>query len=177
MTNQNNDLTVSPQQEEAGQENITYFISTELKPCLLEGIEHLFLLKKEIEQKKDLLSRLSTQVIEKARSLIPEKNFAVNEGDLDQSHKSISEYLDLLEKIHQEILIEIAYFLELFQNDDTTPHQEAPLGLILKIKGIKKYTKQIRKDLLVSFSRYQFGFTAQAKRLDYIERVVSRVRK
>ena len=162
----------SSEQEETIQEKTLYFISSDLRPFLIEGTECLLLLKAEIEQKRGYLIDLSNGVFEKAQALLPTTNISLNKEDLDQSYNSITEYLYLLERIHQEIVYEIDYFSRLVHDTQEKREEELPAGILHKIKGVKKYTKQIRKDLLISFSRYQFGFNAQAKRLAFIERLV-----
>lgn len=91
------------------------------------------------------------------------------------------EFVHLLEKMIAEIDSEIAFYSGLISDsppaqilvykdepDDFKGHLEN------RIASIKKYVKNAKRDLTISYSRYCFAFDAQIRQISYIEHVLKR---
>lgn len=133
-----------------------------------------------------LRDELMTKVIEarqhneviKSRvdQLVEAKKIHVNSEHYNHFDQSITTYVNLLLNISQELEAELIHFVPyttetpppviMVHKDDV---DDTTLYFIQKIRWIKRHVKTIRKDLMVSFSRYSFGFDSQMKQLDAIE--------
>jgi|GEM_PF-5092281 len=100
--------------------------------------------------------------------------------DVDAAQKSVNKYLDLLGKIDAEIDKEIANtahcrslnqntFLPVsfFEADDFDTFVAST------VSRIKKQVKRIEKDLMVSYSRYQFSFKRHMVQIRQVQRAVA----
>ena len=50
-----------------------------------------------------------------------------------------------------------------------TASDDGQTHLNTKIKSLKKYVKKVKKDLRISFSKYNFTLESQIKKLEYLE--------
>lgn len=144
----------------------------EVVACLLE-------LKNEVLAKRQESLRQSNFIKEKVNVLITSGKVQIHQDEYKKSEESVVQYAGLLDNIVAEIDSEINYF-NLFTGNDL-PGQVVAWAkepdtfveyIREKIRFIKKYVKSIRKDLNVSFSRYNFGFQAQIKRVLQVEAYV-----
>jgi len=120
--------------------------------------------------------RQSIFIKDKVASLVTSGKVQIHQDEYKKSEESVTQYAGLLDNIMVEIDSEISYF-GLFLGEELPGQVVAwmsePDDFIAyikeKVRFIKKYVKSIRKDLNISFSRYNFGFQAQIKRILQVE--------
>lgn len=130
----------------------------------------------EVLLKRDEAVKQSQDIKAKVSALVESGKVHINQDEYQKSEESVIQYAGLLENIVNEITGEIAFF-GLFSTDNAPKHvvvwNEDPDDFLefikAKVRFIKKYVKSIRKDLNISFSRYNFGFQAQIKRILQVE--------
>lgn len=140
---------------------------------ILQSLSHL---GDEVLLKRDEAVKQSQAIKAKVGLLVESGKVHINQDEYHKSEESVIQYAGLLENIVNEITGEIAFF-GLFVSDKAPRHvvvwNEDPDDFIefikAKVRFIKKYVKSIRKDLNISFSRYNFGFQAQIKRILQVE--------
>ena len=130
----------------------------------------------EVLLKRDEAVKQSQDIKAKVGLLVESGKVHINQDEYHKSEESVIQYAGLLENIVNEITGEIAFF-GLFATNSAPKHvvvwNEDPDNFLefikVKVRFIKKYVKSIRKDLNISFSRYNFGFQAQIKRILQVE--------
>lgn len=137
--------------------------------CLIE-------LKNDVLQKRDEAMRQSLFIKEKVGTLVTSGKVQIHQDEYRKSEESVTQYAGLLDNIIIEIDSEINYFGLFMGNDlpgQVVAWMSEPDDFFIyikeKVRFIKKYVKSIRKDLNISFSRYNFGFQAQIKRILQVE--------
>lgn len=141
-----------------------------------EILQSLSQLGDEVLLKRDEAVKQSQAIKAKVAQLVESGKVHINQDEYHKSEESVIQYAGLLENIVNEITGEIAFF-GLFASDKSPKHvvvwKEDPEDFVefikAKVRFIKKYIKSIRKDLNISFSRYNFGFQAQIKRILQVE--------
>ncbi len=136
-------------------------------------------LKNEVLQKRDEAMRQSKFIKDKVESLVTSGKVQIHQDEYKKSEESVIQYAGLLDNIVHEIESEINYF-SLFISEElpgqvvawATEPDDFAFYIREKVRFIKKYAKSIRKDLNISFSRYNFGFQAQIKRILQVEAYV-----
>lgn len=155
-------------------------LSEEAKKRFHESLESLLVLKEEILRKLDDALNRSALIKQKVDRLLHSGKVQVNEEEYKNSEISVQHYAQLLHNIVNDIEQEMNSFSALMS--DKMPQyfiigKDEPANfsdfIEEKMKAIRKYSKNIRKDLNVSDSRYRYGFDAQMKRISYIERFVA----
>ena len=106
------------------------------------------------------------------------KKVRIDKAEFERSEKSAHSYTQLLDGIINELSGEIAYY-NVFISDDAPPIEKIPVPiqapdkiedyLELQMNGVKRYLKNVKRDIAISFSRYTFGFDEQLKHLTYVE--------
>ena len=141
-----------------------------------ESLEQLVLLKKELIEKKDAANEISLNIKNKINNLSKNSAVQINQKELVGADKSVKEYLDLLQNVANEVETELTKYSMLLPDkspEEVTVWKTEPDDFEQYIQGltkiIKKYAKNVRKDIAISFSRYCFGFEEQLKRISYIE--------
>lgn len=150
-------------------ESVDKHLIEEVLVCLAE-------LKNEVLHKRDEAMRQSVFIKEKVGSLVTSSKVQIHQDEYKKSEESVTQYAGLLDNIVAEIDSEINYF-GLFIGEELpgqvvawAPEPDDFITYIReKVRFIKKYVKSIRKDLNISFSRYNFGFQAQIKRILQVE--------
>jgi hypothetical protein len=144
----------------------------EVLVCLVE-------LKGEVLQKRDESVRQSQFIKDKVSTLVVSGKVQIHQDEYKKSEESVLQYAGLLDNIVTEIDSEISYFSLFIAKEmpgSVVAWMSEPDDFIVyikeKVKFIKKYVKSIRKDLNISFSRYNFGFQAQIKRILQVEAYV-----
>lgn len=139
-------------------------------------IKELESLKNEILKKKVLAREKSLLIKEKVDFLLNSGKVHVDKSEYEKSEVSVEKYTKLLTTIIAEIDHETAYFTQFTTgekpNNIVVPQEvndEFGIFFKKKIKHARKYAKNMRKDLNVSYSRYCFGFDAQLRRISFIE--------
>lgn len=118
----------------------------------------------------------NTFIKNKVDALGKSKDVVINKEEYQKSEESVEKYLELLKGIISEIQNEMSYFI-VFLKDKTPQYLVVPqsdtdsfeLFFAQKVRSVKKYIKDMKKDLNISYSRYCFGFEAQINRMAGIE--------
>ena len=133
-------------------------------------------LKNEVLKKKVLAREKSLLIKSKVDYLLESGKVNVDKTEYEKSEVSVEKYTELLTHIVGEIDHETAYFQQFIaeeqpQNIVVPKDFEGDFQVFFKkkVKHARKYAKNIRKDLNVSYSRYCFGFDAQLRRISFIE--------
>ena len=157
-------------------------MSNDLESKFKRSLEQLNELKIEIKEKQKAILEKNQNLLDKAHRIIAINDSIIDRKDLEQSKQSISQYNDLLENVIKEISAEIEHFSQYASQDKPTliiawqnEPDTASEFFASKIKWIRKYIKSVRKNLMVSFSRYNFGFENQSKRLSYAEHLIEQL--
>jgi len=182
----------TPEQEQERQEKLKQFYAqyfkdipfgslTEHVKQLLDGI--LFLiesLKTEINLKRSGVLEKKSLMQEKLASLKTSSKINVNDAEFDKFHKSIDEYVRLLDSMMQEVERDLAFY-QSYLSPNPPAHisveRSAPdaFDAILgeRIKMVRKNVKNAKRDLAVSYSRYCYGFEAQMRQIVYVESLLA----
>lgn len=118
----------------------------------------------------------NTFIKNKVDTLSSSQDVVINREEYQKSEESVEKYLELLKGIIAEIQNEMSYFI-VFLKDKTPQYLIVPqddtdsfeLFFAQKTRVVKKYIKDMKKDLNISYSRYCFGFEAQINRMAGIE--------
>jgi hypothetical protein len=151
-------------------------ISDSEKVFIRDITNMLHVLRGEVEAKKEGAIKQSFFIKAKVQELINSGKVQIHEDEYKRSEESVIQYAGLLDNIIVEIDNELNFFglfladqtpsqIVVWMNEPDSFHEY----LLGKISFIKKYIKNIRKDLNVSFSRYTFGFQAQIQRILQVE--------
>lgn len=153
-------------------------ISKELKTGLLKLMEELIRLRESIFSKRErIISRLQS-IMSKISKLLKIDKIKIDKTKFEEMEKSVRDYNLLLERISKEISNEISYY-SIFCSEKDIPIEkivvpiEAPdeleAYLNVRLPTIKHYIKTVKRDLSISFSRYEFSFNEHFKRISVIE--------
>ena len=132
-------------------------------------------LKSEVLSKQHDAVGQSLFIKEKVSSLVTSGKVLIHQDEYKKSEESVTQYAGLLDNIVIEIDSECDFFNQLV-SDSLPPLVIAWANepdnfndyVMKKVRFVKKYIKSIRKDLNISFSRYNFGFQAQFKRILHV---------
>jgi len=168
--------------------NQQIIILDSLEPVLAEDIKqsvaNLEKLINEVNEKKAIIAKQHKQIMHEVKKLMDSDQITINEKEFAQSAGNITKYTQLLDKIIQEVHQEARYFSAILHNKK--PHiirawardpSEPNEFIKHKIKWIKKYIKTIRKDLQVSYSRYNFSFDMQMNKLKFTATMLASLKK
>ncbi len=140
-----------------------------------EALALLEELKKEVIAKKEEALGKSAVIKARVDDLVTSGKVQINRDEYAKSEESVQQYAGLLDNIVTEISNEEARLTEFlnpaieftvvafYESDDFVACVEE------KVNIVRKYVRNIKKDLNVSFSRYSFGFEAQMKRILHVE--------
>ena len=153
-------------------------VAQDFKIRLKKTIEELVSIRLDIFNKKVEIVTKQTLIKEKVTLLSESKKVRIDKAEFDRSEKSAHSYTHLLDGIINELSGEIAYY-NVFLSDEAPPLDKiaVPLQapdkiedyLELQMNGVKRYLKNVKRDITISFSRYTFGFDEQLKHLTYVE--------
>lgn len=143
----------------------------------------------------DLLITLKDEVLEKKRGALEKKECIkdkishlkesgkvnIDEEEFRKTETSVAEFVGLLDKMIDEINRDVIFYQSLL-SDNPPSHvfaykdESDDFGdqLENRISSIKKYAKNAKRDLAISYSRYCFGFDAQIRQISYVEVVLQR---
>lgn len=146
----------------------------------------------------NLLIRLKAEVVAKKVGLLEKEDFIksmvaklkasdkvnIDEDEFNKTEKSVMNFAQLLDEMIAEIDADVLFYTKLLsdtppthvmaykeESDDFKDHLEA------RITSIKKYAKNAKRDLAVSYSRYCFGFDVQMRQIAYVEHVLKHAAK
>jgi hypothetical protein len=153
-------------------------VGQDFKIRLKKIIEELVLMRLDIFNKKVEIVTKQTVIKEKIAILAESKKVRIDKAEFERSEKSAHSYTHLLDGIINELSGEIAYY-NVFVSDDAPPIDKIPVPLQapdriedyleVQMNGIKRYLKNVKRDIAISFSRYTYGFDEQLKHLTYVE--------
>ncbi len=157
-------------------------LPNEVKKQLISSVALLTELRQEIENKK--AGALEKRAIIKAKidALRASEKVNIDDAEFKKSEESVEHFVQLLDKMIQEVASDEKFYASLTQ--DTPPatmtafkfDSDDFLQLISsRIVSIKKYVKNAKRDLSISYSRYCFGFDAQIRQINYVEHVLNSV--
>lgn len=163
-------------------------VCSELSPDLTKRFNQIIILLKELEadtenkQQQALDKNNSIKVV--VQELMQAGFIQVNEQEFNRSEESVQEYVRLLDDVKKEINEEMARITMMqsievgkeFAVWKTAPDSYSEY-VEQVIKRVKHYIKSVKRDLNVSYSRYCFGFDAQMKRIESIQRYLERAQK
>lgn len=132
-----------------------------------------------IEKRAEIDAKLST-LPEDIRSVLNTEEYA-------KSGKSIEQFVELLDKMLEEVEADCEMYRKLEQvgyPEVLVQSAQAPEGvdhiasdLLQRVATIKQYAKAVNRDLSISYSRYCFGFDEQFKQLDYLEHIAKKAKR
>ena len=153
-------------------------VAQDFKIRLKKTIDELVSIRLDIFNKKVEIVTKQTLIKEKITLLSESKKVRIDKAEFERSEKSAHSYTQLLDGIINELSGEIAYY-NVFISDDAPPIEKIPVPiqapdkiedyLELQMNGVKRYLKNVKRDIAISFSRYTFGFDEQLKHLTYVE--------
>lgn len=168
---------VAAQLAAEGKKLIAYLPLTDrLANSLFLGLEELVALKQELAQKAQAATERNTIIKNRLDYLIEEKKMRLNTAHYEAFNESITTYVDLLAKITEEVEGEVLncaryvsqtppQFVIVMADESDNFHDH----ITTKIKWIKRHVKNIKKDLSISFSRYEVSFSHQNRQLDMLD--------
>ena len=154
-------------------------ISQELEQNFSEIIELITQLELELNEKQQSAREKSAMINARVEKLVQSGKVQVDQKEYAQSAQSVEHYAGLLKKIATETSREKEFFTRI--REAAKPlylvvwhhaPSDLPAYIREKIKAQKKYMKSVKKDLAVSFSRYNYSFEAQARHIAYVEGIV-----
>lgn len=153
-------------------------VEQNFKVKLKKTIDDLVAIRLDIFNKKVEIVTKQNLIKEKITFLSESKKVRIDKAEIERSEKSAHSYTQLLDGIINELSGEIAYY-NVFLSDEKPPVDKivVPLQapdkiedyLELQMNGVKRYLKNVKRDIAISFSRYTFGFDEQLKHLTYVE--------
>jgi hypothetical protein len=153
-------------------------VSQDFKIGLKKILEELVLMRLDIFNKKVAIVTKQEVIKEKITLLSESKKVRIDKKEFERSEKSAHSYTQLLDGIINELSGEIAYY-NVFASDEIPPIDKiaVPLQapdkiedyLAVQMNGVKRYLKNVKRDIAISFSRYTFGFDEQLKHLTFVE--------
>lgn len=163
-------------------------ICSELSPDLAKRLSQTIVLLKELESdaqdKQEQALDKNNSIKAVVQELMKAGFIQVNEQEFNRSEESVQEYVRLLDDVKKEINEEMARIMAMQSIEigkEFTVWKTAPDSyseyVEQVIKRVKHYIKSVKRDLNVSYSRYCFGFDAQMKRIESIQRYLERAQK
>jgi hypothetical protein len=153
-------------------------IDEDLKTRLKESIYMIFLLKEDVELRKKIMAEKVEALKNKILSLSEIYKVKMNTTDHEDAEKSVAQYAELLDGVIKELEKEMVHSY-VFMNEGENKIEklvvpiEAPDSLDIhienRIKWTRKFTKDLHKNLSVSYSRYVFGFEEQERKIMVLE--------
>lgn len=146
---------------------------------------------KDLEKlRSDIVSKIEEIVVQastmqkKVQEIKTFDKIKFNEDEEKKSMQATQQYMLLLQNLLGEVTQQLQYFAVYFS--DKKPEKIiVPQGesndfseyMFSQIKGMRKYIKNVSKNLNVIFSRHQVSFKAQINNLEYLERYLKTMQK
>ncbi len=150
------------------------------RQAFIQAVEQLKRLKSDVAIKKEHTMMLGMKIRDKVRSLVDTGSIKIDEDEFNRSDVSVHQYAKVLDDITAEIDRDINLYESVLQknNGETfsvigSQEKDFPAFIVERTRFVKKYVKDVSKDLAISFSRFCFGFQSQMKRVEYVEFIVS----
>jgi hypothetical protein len=159
-------------------------IGENYRTSILSLISTFDVLRREILEKKRIVSEKNVNVKQKIENLVSLNKVNIDSNEYNRFKNSILQYCALLENVLGEISKEIDHLnlllsaevgenIEIEESYSSIDSFDAYVDAKIKIN--KKFIKTVSRDLTISFSRYNFGFDNQLRRISEIEAYVSKV--
>ncbi|MFC1854430.1 hypothetical protein ACFLY6_00980 [Candidatus Dependentiae bacterium] len=138
-------------------------IPTHILAGLLVSLDEMSLFYEDIKIKVECIDSLRGELMDLLEAI------KVSKADVEKMEKGVNDYLGLLNKVLSEVRAEIVFFSRFFDKNPPE-HIEVNAAVsdldaskVLRFKAVqmRKNTKTMRKDLQVSFSRYEHGLKRQ----------------
>ncbi len=159
-------------------------LSSELKGQFQWVINELLGLGKEIEEKRASFLNQNEEIKKRISDLVKTGKWSVDKGEYEKSQEGVREYENLLNSVKDELEKEFSFFKDFSSENPPknvrvlkTDSDDVNDFFADKIKNIKRYVKKVRKDLRVSYSKYDFAFQNQIHKLDYIYAYIKHMEK
>ncbi len=144
---------------------------------LYEAFSEILDLYTEIEHKRNGLIDVNISLKEKLDALKAVNKITVNQDVFDTNEESINRYITLIGELIKEVREEVELVAMMIQckkvyitHAPTAAYPHDPFEILKnKVKGTRRYIKNVRRDINVSYSRYSFGLNAQMKQISYFE--------
>ncbi len=159
-------------------------LSQAIQNNLRQAISSLEQFIEEIHSKRvDSVSKKNF-IKEKIDELKSSGKVNIDDNEFQKSETSVQEFVQLLDRMTMEISKDIRYYSSFLSDNPPSfiyvlKHQPDSFELHIsnRIAGVKKYVKEAKRDLMISFSRYSHGFDGQIRQILYIEQVVRNMKK
>ncbi|MBD3231714.1 hypothetical protein GF322_03555 [Candidatus Dependentiae bacterium] len=160
--------------------NIPEDIKNELQKLIFEFEK----LKNEIQEKKNTCTKQLQTLQSKLEILINSGQIKLDKKHFEQTQKELNHYQMILDHVNKEIDNELKLCKDLISENppktirvlkNTT--DDFIQFITSKIQSLKKYLKKMKKDLQISFSKYNFGLESQKRKLEYLKTYLDRVNK
>lgn len=154
-------------------------ISHEIKQRTNDTIQTLQSLQKEIALRKQGTIAQGDVVKQKLEQLERSGKVNIDKREFESLEKGVKEFVSLLDKMIDEVQADINFYESLLSS--TPPEKVLVLKnesdnfdehLLKKIASAKKYVKNAKRDLIVSYSRYCFGFDVKMRQISYVEQAL-----
>lgn len=151
-------------------------ISDDLKSRIQRIFTDLNELNTEVDSVKNKFNEKTAELKDRLVGLAKSGKITIDKEEQEKNDKQLAVYEKFLNGVDQEVKSEISFLNDLLsENPPKTLRvfkggsDDSNLVLENKIKTIKQYVKKMRKDLRISFSKYDFGLSNQIKNLIYLE--------
>lgn len=116
----------------------------------------------EIEKAQTNVKTQHRELDEKMDALLQKKQIQRDAAKQAIMENEVKSYINSLTEISKVVQFQLVHLDKVFKGEEK--------GDMEKLTSeIKRFCKSIRKDLSVSYSRFNFGFESQKKHLDYLE--------
>jgi hypothetical protein len=182
--NQSENLHLSPEQgvtlKDVAKQVPVGELTQDLREKLSFAVQALAELKVEIESKKTGALEKKNFIKDKIASLRDSGKVNIDENEFKKSEGSVEHFVQLLDKMMHEVDNDGAFYVSLLS--DKQPETMYAFNfepddfqklITRRIQSIKKYVKDAKRDLSISYSRYCFGFETQIRQITYVEHVLN----
>ena len=154
-------------------------LSSTLHSHLAAAVAQLEELKAEINEKRQGTLERKDIIRGKLDHLKASGYVNIDELEFERTDVSVQHYVELLERMIEEVSADEEFYLSLLSSNlpsEMTIFKENNMTfeqvIEKRIQAIKRYVKNARRDLSISFSRYCFGFDNQIRQILYVEQVL-----
>lgn len=159
----------------------------DLRTRVLFSFNELANLKAETKEKLEKINNISVQLNEKVDALIHSKVVSVDQGAKKAVENDVKKYSLILKRVVSELEMELKSLGTYLGKELPTmivAFKDEPDDFVAylknRLKGTRRYIKTVRKNLNVSFSRFQMDLNYQLQRLhglQHYSKVMETVKK
>ncbi len=140
--------------------------------------------KLEVDSVSDKFKEKTDELKSRLVSLAKTGQIKIDKDEQEKNDKQIDAYRNFIEDVDKEVNSEVNFLTDVLSDNPPKTlrvfkggSDDSNLVLEYKIKSIKKYVKKMRKDLRISFSKYDFSLSNQIKNLIYLEAHIKNMQK